>query len=399
MITEKEQLDFLRHLVGQKSVNGNEKDVAVCVAAFLQKHGISSSIHDLGNNRANLTAVVGTSGKTLGLSGHMDVVAAGDREGWQTDPFVLTEKNKRLYGRGVCDMKAGICALVFAFIAQKDLQRGRLKLLLTAGEETDQIGARTLFEQGMMDDVDALVIAEPTGNMFNVQCKGSMNIELTALGKSAHSSMPHAGENAITLLTDTIRTIREIFQEKTSHLMIESLDFLEITENFGANKNDVAFAEQLKKPVLTNTVIQGGEQINSVPEKASAFFNARSIKEFTNDQMIQIFRDVTARDVRLSYSIHTNLSPVWTSGKSPFVTSAMDLARTYFSEKFHIGPTTGVFDASSLLVRKSEGFPFFAFGPGKPSEAHKANESIAKEEYFTFIAYYTKLFQQFLSMA
>ncbi|WP_251360906.1 M20/M25/M40 family metallo-hydrolase, partial [Staphylococcus aureus] len=94
-------------------------------------------------HRANFVAEIGSGSPILALSGHMDVVDAGNQDNWTYPPFQLTEKDDKLYGRGTTDMKGGLMALVIALIELKEqnqLPQGTIRLLATAGEEKEQEG-------------------------------------------------------------------------------------------------------------------------------------------------------------------------------------------------------------------------------------------------------------------
>ncbi|PTK97641.1 succinyl-diaminopimelate desuccinylase, partial [Staphylococcus haemolyticus] len=134
---------------------------------------------------ANLIAEIGEGSPVLGISGHMDVVAEGDHDQWTYDPFTLTAEEGYLYGRGAGDMKSGLVALALAMIEIKEsgaLKKGKIKFMATTGEEMEQLGSKQLYENGEMDDVDALVIAEPSEKMLVYAHKGSMDFRITSNG-------------------------------------------------------------------------------------------------------------------------------------------------------------------------------------------------------------------------
>ena len=122
-----------------------------------------------------------------------------------------------MYGRGTADMKAGVAAGAIALIELKERQidfPGEVWFIGTVGEEIGMIGAKALVDEGILDDVDAIIIPEPTnGNQAIYANKGSIQFQVTAKGKAAHSSAPHLGVNAIMTACKYILRVQERFDE------------------------------------------------------------------------------------------------------------------------------------------------------------------------------------------
>jgi succinyl-diaminopimelate desuccinylase len=201
VMQEEQKLSILKDIIAIQSVNDHEKDVAVYLKQLFDETGIKNDILPLGDSktRANLVAEIGNGKPVLAISGHMDVVEV-DADRWDTDPFTLTEKDGNLYGRGATDMKAGLVAMVIAMLELKESGAkipGTIRLLATAGEEVGMPGAKAFKDQGYMDDVDALLITEPSGIYRAIYAnKGELNVTVKSAGKAAHSSMPYLGNNA-----------------------------------------------------------------------------------------------------------------------------------------------------------------------------------------------------------
>ena len=136
VLTDTEELKILSDLVAIKSVNDNEILVAKYLQKLLGEHGISSRLLEYSTTRADLFAEIGTGHPILAISGHMDVVSPGELDQWHTDPFKLTNKDGKLYGRGATDMKSGLAALVIAMINIHEhhlIKHGSIRLLATFG--------------------------------------------------------------------------------------------------------------------------------------------------------------------------------------------------------------------------------------------------------------------------
>lgn len=378
--SENEKVQILRDLVEIKSVNDNELEVCNYLHQLFSRYGIKSEIIKINDTRANLVAEIGSGSPVLGVSSHMDVVSAGNEEKWTYDPFKLTEVDGKLYGRGSADMKSGLAALVISMIdihEQGLLTQGTLRLLATAGEEIIGEGAKAFHSKGYMDDVEALLIAEPSEDRIIYAHKGSMDIRVSSNGKASHSSMPDWGFNAISPLVAFIYKAEEQFSQFNQ-------------------TNDL-----LGKPLMNATLFSGGTQVNSIPEYAETEFNIRTIPEHDNKQFISYFNDILKQieTTQTDITIDTYMSrpPVYTTGDNKLVNLAYELGQTYLNTDLETLASPGVTDASDLLVGKDENFPFIMYGPGLITQAHQVDEHVDKEKYLTFINLYTEFIPRYLS--
>lgn len=384
IITEAERLHILSDLVALNTTNGNEIQVVNYLSALFKQHGIYTKVVPIAEGRANLVAEIGSGKPVFAVSGHMDVVSAGDLSHWDTDPFKMTEINGRLYGRGTDDMKSGLSALVIAMIELHHSGQplpGTIRLLATIGEEVGELGSKTFYELGYMQDVSGLLIAEPSGyNIVHAQ-KGSVDLTIKASGISVHSSMPERGFNAINSLITVLYQANKLFNVDTQP------------------------TSPLLGPMSFNVdTIQGGNQVNSIPNEASVEINVRTIPEYTGEQVIS---DLTGlidnfnhlhqtKDVPvpLQMSILMNEPPVQAPNQNRLIDTAKRIGMGYSHQNIPVGPTSGITDASNFLRDKAHDFPFVVFGPGETNQAHVVNEYIQKEMYLNFVEIYIQLFSQ-----
>lgn len=147
-------------------------------------------------------------GPCVVLAGHTDVVPTGPLERWHSDPFVPTQRDGRLYGRGAADMKTSLAAMVVAaeeFIAGHPSHRGTLAFLLTSDEEgPSRDGTVKVCEwlQARGERLDCCIVGEPTsvdslGDMIKNGRRGSMSGRLTVHGVQGHVAYPHLARNPI----------------------------------------------------------------------------------------------------------------------------------------------------------------------------------------------------------
>ncbi|HDN3457038.1 TPA: ArgE/DapE family deacylase [Staphylococcus aureus] len=389
--SEKEKIQLLADIVELQTENNNEIDVCNYLKDLFDKYDIKSEILKVNEHRANIVAEIGNGSPILALSGHMDVVDAGNQDNWTYPPFQLTEKAGKLYGRGTTDMKGGLMALVITLIELKEqnqLPQGTIRLLATAGEEKEQEGAKLLADKGYLDDVDGLIIAEPTGFGIYYAHKGSMSCKVTATGKAVHSSVPFIGDNAI----DTLLEFYNLFKEKYSELkqqdtkheldvapMFKSLIGKEISEE------DANYASGL---TAVCSIINGGKQFNSVPDEASLEFNVRPVPEYDNDFIESFFQNII-NDVdsnKLSLDIPSNHRPVTSDKNSKLITTIKDVASSYVDkDDIFVSALVGATDASSFLGDNKDNVDLAIFGPGNPLMAHQIDEYIEKDMYLKYI--------------
>jgi len=371
-------LKILADVIKIPSVNDHELTVAKYLQALLAKYDISAKIHPITGDRANLVAEIGHGQPVLAVSGHMDVVAAGDLAAWDTDPFTLVEKSGQLFGRGVTDMKAGLVALVVAMIniqQQGGPKHGTIRLLATMGEEVGEAGSAAFYQQGAMQDAAGLLIAEPsTVYGTAAEQKGSYDLKLTSKGKAVHSSTPERGYNALVPLIKLLNEANDYFETIPAGEM---------------------------GPVRFNIdVLNGGDQVNSLPDLATALVNVRTIPEYDNDQVTQKLTDLIAAynqqgaDIKMTAIM--NESPIATTADNRLVKLVQAIGKPYAGRDVVVASSPGITDASNLAKRQPAAFPFAVYGPGNMTQ-HQVNESLPKQMFYDFIAIYQQLFTRFLA--
>ncbi len=181
------------------------------------------------SGRPQLVARLGGDGggRSLLFNGHIDVVTAEPRERWTSDPFRAVVRDGRLYGRGACDMKGGVAAMVVAaeaLAASNARLAGDLLLCTVTDEESTGVGALAAVAHGVRGD--ACVVPEPSDFDVWVACRGSLIPTITVPGRPGHAGMPqpHWGEggavNAIEkslLIMDALRRLQEDWRTRSTH--------------------------------------------------------------------------------------------------------------------------------------------------------------------------------------
>lgn len=189
-----------RALVATPSVNptlapggAGEAGAAGLCAGWLRGWGLDVGVVEVAPGRHNVVATLQGSGPTLLLNGHLDTVGV---EGMTVPPFGAVLEGDRLVGRGACDMKGGLAALLAAAARlARSGPRPNLVVALTADEEHASLGMDALVRSGVRADL--AVVCEPTSLAVMPAHKGFVWIEASFRGRAAHGSRPELGVDAI----------------------------------------------------------------------------------------------------------------------------------------------------------------------------------------------------------
>lgn len=171
------------------------------VEDYLASHGIKVARHydDTGEKAALFTQVGPDVSGGVVLSGHTDVVPV-EGQPWETDPFTVTEKDGRLYGRGTCDMKGFDALAIWAMVEAQYLDLKRpLQLALSFDEEIGCVGAPGMIKamQGVLPKASAVIVGEPSMMKAVTGHKGTASYQVHLRGHEVHSSLLHRGVSAI----------------------------------------------------------------------------------------------------------------------------------------------------------------------------------------------------------
>jgi len=216
-----ETLKILSELIKFQTVSGtsNVKLIEYCEKKLNKLGATSFKTFDEAKKRVNLFSTIAGKQKLNGggiiLSGHTDVVPASAKE-WSSDPFVATEKDSRIYGRGSCDMKGFIaCSLALApYFASQNLKKP-IHFSFTYDEETACQGAPIMIKELKKRNINCsiCIVGEPT-NMKAIQAhKGCYEYSTHFIGLAGHGSAPDKGVNAVEYATRFINKLMELREE------------------------------------------------------------------------------------------------------------------------------------------------------------------------------------------
>lgn len=288
----------------------------------------------------------------VGFICHTDTV--GDSKYWEYNPLALTEDDEYFYGLGVSDMKGGIAALLEA-ITKIDISVPCM-ICFTYDEECTFLGVNELVK-AKAELPRTLVFTEPTDLELVIANKGCIEFEVNFVGRSAHSSTPELGDNALYKAMDFINELR-LFADKIRE---ERLDLYEIGyTTFNLSK------------------ISGGDEINKVPDNCTITFDFRTIKKEHNDKIKKAVEVLCKKYGAKSKNI-TDLN-------ASFNTSNEIIAKfKKFASKEECIGLNYVTEASFFKDKN-----IFILGPG-PVTAHQPDEKISKKSYKKTIDIYNNI--------
>jgi acetylornithine deacetylase len=348
------------------------------VEDYLAQHGVESHlVPNAEATKASLYASIGPSGVPgVALSGHTDVVPV-EGQTWSSDPFVLTERDGRLYGRGSADMK-GFLACVLA--AVPDFVKRKLAvpihLVFSYDEEVGCLGVRPLIADIRRRSTPPrmVIVGEPTSMSVVDAHKGPVRWHVEDKGRAAHSSMAPLGVNAIGIAGKLLQELARIERE---------LKLAPRAERF-----DPPYA------TLQVTRINGGTATNIVPVYCRFDFDVRAlpgvdvgaidrrIRSFAERECLPEMRRV-APESGIDIRIANQVPPFAAGAKSEAVALALHLAGSNETHAVSYATEAGLFqEAGSAAV---------VIGPGDIAQAHAADEFIAKDQLDRCMAFLDRL--------
>ena len=366
------QLDVIaltRELISHNTINppGNEAVVAQKLGEILSGHGFRVVLPEYEPNRLHLVAEKGLSASAapLVLSGHLDTVPLGN-EPWKEDPFSGKARGDRIFGRGSSDMKSAVAAMTLAAIEAtlEHSPEGGLRLIFTAGEELGCQGARQLVKTHMdLGKARAIIVGEPTANLPCIGHKGALYLNAVIKGKTAHSSMPGLGENAIYKAAKCISKI----------------------ENF---RFEAANDPLLGFPTINVGMIKGGMNINSVPDHAEFTMDIRSTTMISHQAVLQRLHQELGEDLAIETLV--DLGPVSTPESDPLVSLVCDICGLDRQSESRARALPYLTDGS-VLQPYYGGVPTIILGPGEPGMAHKTDEYCFIENIIQSVSIYKNI--------
>ena len=302
-MNNKDVIKILDKLISCKSVTPYDDQCQEYIATFLKDLGFKIEFKKY-DDVTNLIARYGTEKPVLAYVGHTDVVPTGDINKWETDPFKLTDKNSKLYGRGTSDMKGGIACMMHAIqehLSDNKNFIGSIIVILTSDEEGPAInGIKKLVESGDLTpyEIDMCIVGEPSckktiGDTIKNGRRGSLSGRLRIQGIQGHIAYPQNAMNPIHAFSPVLnKLISQKYDEGNQYFPPTSFQISNINSGVGTT--------------------------NIIPGELSMDFNFRYSTETTKNELQKKVEDIM-KESGLDYNV------TWSHSGDPFLTERKDL--------------------------------------------------------------------------
>jgi succinyl-diaminopimelate desuccinylase len=369
---------LLADLVSFQSITPFDAGCQNYMISYLEKLGFQCQSYD-NAPVSNFYAQRGTGSPLLMFAGHTDVVPVGDESMWQTDPFILEEKDGVLYGRGTADMKGSLAAMLIAasrFINDYPQFTGSLGFLITSGEEGDEFHLGTpyvmqqLHQQGVHPNF--CIVGEPSsthhvGDTIKIGRRGSLTGTFELQGKQGHVAYPHLAENPIHRVGAMLAELTTlVWDEGNAHFPPTSLQVTHIHA--------------------------GGQASNIIPGTLHLQFNLRYSTEHTATSLKEAVEGCFAR-----HDLKTDI--VWRVNGEPFLTHAGQLLNsckevipTYTHQPVELSTSGGTSDGRFIAPY---GVEVIELGPVNAT-IHQVNECVSLNDLELLSTLYYALCEKLL---
>jgi succinyl-diaminopimelate desuccinylase len=379
LVSREELVALTRDLVRIDSVirpdtGGTERNVVAYLADWIRRElSLECLIEEAAPGRPNLIATLdsGRPGPCLMLEGHTDVVSEGDPGAWSHPPFGGEIADGRIYGRGSCDMNAGIAV---ALVTAKAFARagvpwaGKIRLGFVCDEEGMMIGIKHFIAAGHADDVTACLVPEPEENNLCLSMKGAIRAVVRVRGRMAHGAMPLTGVNPNTRLARIILAFERFEAEEKSRCG---------TDPF------------LGLPSITFTVLQSPPagspgQLNVMPGEAHGYLDIRTTLAQDHETLRTRLRAILAQlaasdpDFRAEIDFIEDRPVVGISRDEPIARVSALAFRDVTGREPVWNGVPGATDGTFLSSLK--GIPCLVNGPGPRHLPHQTDEYVGIDE-------------------
>ena len=371
--------DTLAQLVSINSVNPayggpGEGEIAVWVRRFFEERAIEVREEPVWPERPNVIARIPgrDPSRRVILEAHLDTVSV---QGMTIPPFEPRITDGKLYGRGACDTKGGLAAMMHAMAEVKS--RGivppcEVWLAAVVDEEFSYRGVTHLCTDL---SAQAAIVAEPTDLRAVIASKGVLRWRIHVRGRAAHSGKPHLGINAISHMARVVLALEEDHHRLAAH------------------------THPLLGPATCNVgVINGGVQVNVVPEACVIEVDRRLLPGEKADEVLAHYRKLLDELQSRHHTLRAEMEPPMLTDEAlatPADAPACQVAREVLKRMGRNDELCGVPYGSDASKLSRQGVPSLVFGPGSIDHAHAAVEFVDLAEVEAAVDFYREFILRF----
>jgi acetylornithine deacetylase/succinyl-diaminopimelate desuccinylase-like protein len=374
-------LEILEDLVRIQSVNPffsddarGEREVADYVEQRCREAGLKVYRQTVFPGRENVIAElrVGRPEAALLFEAHMDTVSLGSME----NPLEPTYVADRLYGRGACDTKGSLAAMLYAVeecARNPDQLSSDVVLCASVDEERAFKGILAFIDSGV--SVAGAVVGEPTDLGIVVAHKGCARFRLKTRGRAAHTSVPHEGDNAIYQMAEVLRILKEDVEGE-----LAGLD------------------HPLVGPAtLVVATVRGGTQINIVPEECEIEVDRRVIPGEDAREVLDNIHSTLRERLRgtdVDFVVEELLLD-WPLDTAPESVTARCAQRVASDLGLDSGLHGVAYGSDASKLQQLGGVPSIVFGPGSIAQAHSREEWVPAKDVERAAEFYVEMARSF----
>ena len=369
-MTEKNAIDILKSLVGFDTTSSKSNlDLIAFIKSYLNIHKIKSTlVYDSSGKKANLYATIGSSSEGgIMLSGHTDIVPITD-QAWTYDPFHLTQKDNKLYGRGTADMK-GFLALILSRVPKMISAKlsKPIHLAFSYDEEVGCVGVHRLLDliNGNSIKPAFCIVGEPTSMEVVTGHKGKCGYQVVVRGLACHSGQAPFGVNAVNYAAKLISHITEISKEKSI-------------------KGPFDYDYEVPYTTLHTGAISGGTILNIVPDSCQFEFEIRHLIEDNPKELINKIKLYAKENLLPNMHKVSSKTDIHFKEKVTYPGLSIDensepvkYVKKLLNNEQH---KKVIFGTEGGLFQEKLNLPTVVCGPGSIDQAHKADEYISIDQ-------------------
>ena len=327
-------------------------------------------------------------GRRLVLNGHLDTFPIGDAR-WEHDPLGGDLVDGRIYGRGACDMKAGVAALVFAFVTLAEFReawRGELVLTLVGDEETGGRWGTQYLLANVEEAVGDAMLNADTGSprVVRIGEKGNVWVELEATGVANHAAHVHLGRNAVDALVDALGAVRGL-EDPTPSLPEAVERTIAEAKAVSEAESGEGEAETLRRITVNTGRIEGGIGVNTIPDRARALCDIRIPPGMVVDRVRSELAAAIDPRPDVSWWVLECTEPSWTDPEEAIVRAVCENAAAVTGGNVVVNLRAGFSDARFY---RHAGVPSVVYGV-VPNRMGGADEYATMEDLRAVFAVHT----------